>query len=307
MNNRRVSYRRSVYRRRRIRTVLIVAAAVLVALLLLFLWIGNLFSDKLAAPEPQVPSTTDEQTLPTLPAASVRRVQAPALPLFEGERAAHDALTAYADDGQAALSLALTDDGGLLSYRSEVADRLSMSIRSTRSLSLATLCETAESYGIYLCGSFTLRASAEEDALVRSVYLSEAAAVVAEAFSYGIGDVVLRAPETTDEMLSELILLAESVKRLAPNAVVGIALPDFTVAAPDESRLEELAYAVDYLALDLSRYGSDDPAAVAEAQTDALLYYLLRYEMRVLIPAKAEEAVKETVTAFHLNSWMTLE
>ena len=68
-----------------------------------------------------------------------------------------------------------------------------------------------------------------------------------------------------------------------------------------------MAYHFDYLALDLSRYGTDEPVTVAEAQTDAMLYYLLRYEMRIIVPAEAEDAVIQKIGEFNMNNRITLE
>ena len=147
----------------------------------------------------------------------------------------------------------------------------------------------------------------EENPLDRSVYLSEAAAVIAEAYSYGLRDIVLRAPSATIESAEELLRLLDSVKSFEPDLVLGLALPDAAVASPDAEFLQTLAYRFDYLALDLSRYGEEVPADVAEAQINSMIYYLLRYEMRVLIPAEAEEAVAEKVAQFNLQSQMTIE
>lgn len=306
MNHRPMNYRRSVYRRHRIRTVLIVVGISLLVLFLLFLWIGNLFSDKMEIPDDgQTPPPTEDST-PVLPASAVRKIQAPLLSLRSGNAAAHDALTLAATNGQTALSLPLTDANGTLLYRSEVAERLSMSM-GTSSVEISSLCTAAEANGIYLCGSFTLKAAEEENPLDRSVYLSEAAAVIAEAFEYGVHDIVLRAPSMDRSNLSELIRLAEAVKSFSPNALLGLALPDDLVAAPDASVIEQLAYAMDYLALDLSRYGEEEPVSVAEFQTDAMLYYLLRYEMRVLVPSEHQDAIVTKITEFNIKNWMTLE
>ena len=131
--------------------------------------------------------------------------------------------------------------------------------------------------------------------------------MVVEAFEYGMRDIVLRAPALDDDSLTELVRFAETVKGFVPNAVLGLSLPDGVVSAPDAKKMEELAYCFDYLALDLCRYGEDDPVGVAEAQTDAMLYYLLRYHMRVLIPAEAQEDVIAKLNEFNVTNWMIVE
>ena len=301
-----MDYRRPMRRRRRIRTILIVSGICLAVALLLFFWIGNIFFDKLDIPEENKKPTQTEQESPALPASSVKKVQAPMISLRNGTKAAQKAIQAAAEDDKTALSLSLCDREGNLLYRSEVAKRLSMSI-GTGEADLSALCATADSTDIYLCGIFTLKAMNEENPLDRSVYLSEAAAVIAEAYSYGLRDIVLRAPSATPESVDELLRLHDTIKSFESDLVLGLALPDTFVASPDAEVLQTLAYRCDYLALDLSRYGEEEPADAADAQINTMLYYLLRYEMRVIIPAEAEEAVAEKVAQFNLQSHMTIE
>ncbi len=301
-----MDYRRPMRRRRRIRTVLIVLGICLAVALLSFFWIGNIFFDKLDIPEENQKPAQSQQESPALPAASVQKVQAPMISLRDGTKAAQKAIQAAADDGATALSISLSDRDGNLLYLSEIANRLSMSI-GAGDADLSALCATADASGVYLCGIFTLQAMDEENPLDRSVYLSEAAAVIAEAYSYGLRDIVLRAPSATAESLEELLRLHDTVKSFSPNAVLGLTLPDPTVTEPLADSLHSLAYRFDYLALDLSRYGEQTPEDFSEAQTNAMLYYLLRYEMRVLIPAEAEEAVIERIDQFNIQSRMTIE
>ena len=301
-----MDYRRPMRRRRRVRTVLIVLGICLAAALLFFFWIGNLFFDKLEQTEEEKKPTQTEQEVIPLPASSVQKVQAPMISLRDGTKAAQKAIQTAAQDGKTALSVSLSDRNGNLLYRSEIVNRLSISL-GVGETDLSALCTTAEASGIYLCGIFTLKAMDEENPLDRSVYLSEAAAVIAEAYSYGFRDIVLRAPSATSESLEELLHLHDTIKSFAENAVLGLALPDAFVAAPEAESLQTLAYRFDYLALDLSRYGEDTPEVTAEAQTDSMLNYLLRYEMRVLIPAESEAAVAEKVAQFNIQNQMIIE
>lgn len=296
-NRRHMRYRQSVYRRHSIKTGLIVGIVVLIVLLLLFLILGNILFDKVqeepSTPDPSLSTTTPEPS--PYPFESVRHVKAPLLSLDESSSTVLQRLEALAADGQTAVSLPLTDNNGTLLYHSEQASNGNFSNRGNASLSLADLAESANADGIYLCGAYSLTAASEEDALTRSVLLSESAAVLAEAFLAGMDDVVIIVPTLPTERQAEIIRFAESIRALAPKAIIGLSLPEAEIASADATRMDTLAKSFDYLALDLSGYGDEDPIAFAEARMQSMLYYLLRYEMRVLLPSLADENTRNAL------------
>ena len=309
--NRHMDYRRSIYRRRNVRSVLIIAAILLAVLLLLFLILGNIFFKKLKA-EPDVPqkeTPTVQEELP-YPYEAVRAVQAPLLSLDGSMDEIYERLAALASDGHTAVSVPLTNRSGTLSYHSEQATIGGYSIQGTASLSLSALSDAAHQSGIYLCGTYTLSAANEENALTRSVLLSESAAVLAEAFLYGMDDVLILVPDLPTDRQNELIRFAEDIRAFAPNAVIGLSLPESELASPDATRIDLLAKSFDYLALDLSRYGQNDPLSFAETRMSPMLYNLLRYQMRVLIPELSDQATKDAILDAVKNEsierWMTI-
>ncbi len=310
--NRHMRYRRSVYRRRRIRVALIVSGIVLAVLVALFLILGNLFFDKVQqVPTDKTKTPTTTETESPLPFESVRHVKAPLLSLDGSASTVYGRLSSLVEAGHTAVSVPLTDENGTLLYRSEQAVKGNYSIQGTASLSLAELAEVAQASNVYLCGTYTLAAATEEDTLARSVRLAESAAVIAEACLAGIDDVLIVAPALPVAQQAELMRLVESIRAFAPNAIVGLSLPETEVAAPDATRIDTLARAFDYLALDLGQYGQSEPVAFAEARMSGMLYYLLRYEMRVMIPSLSDEATQSaliaTVENESIDNWLIVQ
>lgn len=309
--NRHMRYRKSVYRRRRMRVVLIVSGIVLGVLLLLFLFLGNLFFDKLnrePASKPDAPPHTETQ--PPLPFEAIRHVEAPLLATDGSTSEIYNRLETLIAEGHTALSISLTDANGTLLYRSTQAEQGDYTIRGTSDLSLAEVAKAAHADGVYLCGTYVLSAASEENALTRSVLLAESAAVIAEAFLDGMDDIVILAPDLPIGQQSELIRLVESIRAFAPNAVVGLSLPEAEIASPHATRIDTLAQSFDYLALDLGRFGEEDPVTFAEARMRTMLYYLLRYEMRVLLPslpdADTNATLIDAVKSESLDNWMAI-
>ena len=309
-NQRHMRYRKSVYRRRNIKTGLIVGGIVLIVLVLLFLILGNIWFDKVQEepPAPTTPNTTEADSEPPYPFEAVPHVKAPLLSLEGNSAAVYQRLEALAAAKHTAVSVPMTDKTGMLLYHSDQASEGNFTIRGTSSLTLSALSEAADADGIYLCGYYVLTAVSEENPLARSVLMAESVAVLAEAFLTGMDDVVIIAPTLSVEQQAEMIRFVESIRTLAPKAVIGLALPEAEMAAADATRIDTLAKSFDYLALDLSTYGDEAPLAFAEARMQSMLYYLLRYEMRVLLPALADEATQAALIAAvekdSIDRWM---
>ena len=99
----------------------------------------------------------------------------------------------------------------------------------------------------------------------------------------------------------ELTDVARAVNARSPETVVGIAFaPAFLGSADSDRHLGSIAEAFDLLLLDLrgSADAEDVHTAVASGVAEHL-YFILRYKMRVLIPAGTADAV----TGEAVNSW----
>ena len=302
--SRHLRYRKSVYRRRRAKAVLIVSAIVLGILLVAFLLIGSMFSDKLEDSETPTDTTAQSNaTLPSYPFERVPHVKAPLLSLEGAPTTIYRQMDTLVAAGNTALTVPMTDDNGMLLYHSSQAISGGYAIAGTSSLSLSELSELAHANGVRLCGAYVLKAAAEENNLTRSVLLAESAAVISEAFLAGIDDIVIIVPTLPTERQAELVRFAESIRSFAQNAVIGLSLPEAEINSPDAKRIDALAKSFDYLALDLRHEDAEDPVLFAEERMSTMLYYLLRYEMRVMIPALSDEEMQaKLITAVESES-----
>lgn len=289
--NRHIQYRRSVYRRRSIKTVLLVVGIVLAVVFVAFLVFGNLLHRR----SERLPVETDEprdtqgvaEELPSLPSIQAHPI------LLETAESGNFAsrIDALANAGISAASIPLNRADGTLLYASPVAISLNLQSAGDRSVKLADAIASVRSTNVYLSGTFHLTAFAERDDLVRSVRLSEERAILAEALRAGLDDLLLVVPALPDEQAAELSLFLSELRVLAPDTYVGLALTSEALSAENaERRVSELAAEFDFLALD---------ATASESALGDLInahrYELLRYHMRILLPAVSDAEALERV------------
>ena len=298
--NRHIQYRKSVYRKRKIRTVILTLVAVLVILAVAFLVIGLLLgkqSETRNEGRGDKETTADTTPAQTIPSA----VQGyPVLLETADSSTFFSRIEALSASGGSYASIPLNTANGRLLYRSDLAISLGLQGAQDRSVSVATACESVSSLPVTLGGIYYLTAFAEENDLLRSVRLSEEAAVIAEAMRDGMDEVLLVLPVWKDGQTAELIRLMENVRALAPKAILGVTLPPSAVSAENgAATVDLLSSHADFLALDATAYGAIDPAAyITETISGGgMRYYLLRYGMRVLIPSGTAAVSQDALIA----------
>ena len=305
--NRHMQYRRSVYRRSRIKWGLIIGGISLAVLFLLFLIIGNALGKRGKSDDGNTASGTEPTSDITVQdLASVL----PPIHAYACMPEDPDAsLTALIQKKVTAICLPLNTESGSLLYTSSVAARLNMVSGST---SLSGVTRTAHDSGLYVSGVWYLTCMNEEDDLLRSVLLSESAAVLAEAIRAGADDILLLTPGLSAGRVEELVRFSEALLRLEPEAKIGFALPQAVLDAENSAALtEQLAKNFAYLALDCSTASEHETSAdTVSGQISAMLYNLLRYKMRVLLPYaatdEAQSALTDAVAQNNIDRWMIL-
>lgn len=307
--NRHIQYRRSVYRRRRIRLALITGAVVIVVLFALFLILGNIFDNKTKESFDTDKNRGGTYVENALPADAVRSIKASSVSLTQDAGSFFSSVDALAAGGAREISVRMNAEDGKLYYYSDIADRMGYSIEGG-GISLEDIVSAADSHGAYVSAVYYIGAFSEEDALARSVLLSEFATVVSEVLMAGVDEAVLIAPDISAEACSEVKELISRIKGFAPNAKVGFSLPDALVNSADASLIDALASEIDFLALDLTGYGENDPVPYAEEKLSSMLYYLLRYKMRALIPsvdgADTQNKLIAAVENESVSSWQII-
>ena len=281
---------KSVYRKRKIRLVLIILATVLALLIIGFLVIGNLLHQRSeeedSAKNPREETSTAEQSLPPAPPS----VSAYPVALESKDSSSFfSRLGALKEQGGTVASVVLNKKSGTRLYRSSLADELGLPT-SGAGISLSDATEGAKAQGISLSGVFSLTAFSEDDALMRSVILAREASLVAEAMLAGFDDVLLLAPELSTEHLPEVVRFVDTVRALCPDACLGLTLSSELLSSEGASTLmDTLRSSLNFFALDATLSEQNDASATIEDTVSGNLYYVLRYEMRILI-AEAENA-----------------
>lgn len=297
--NRHIQYRKSVYRRRKIRTVIITLSIALAVLIVSFFIIGFLLnkqSEKRNSKEDSMQTTEINTLAQKLPLAAVQAY--PVLLETADSSTFASRLEGLQASGITCASVPLNTADGALLYRSPVAIGLGLQVAQAQSVSIANAVAHAEDIPVSLSGVYYVTAFTEEDDLLRSVRLSHDAAILAEALRDGIDNVLLIVPAMTEANVAEILRLLDQVRVLCAHAVLGVTVP--TSVAYSESgakTIDTLYESADFLALNAFEYGDADPVTyisdtIAES---GMRYYLLRYGMRVLIPAGTEAIPQESL------------
>lgn len=298
--NRHVQYRRSVYRRKQIRTALFAAILLLALLFVVFLIVGNALHRRAESEE----TDTDSPSGETLPQGSNGIAAVPSIKaypvLLETAEAGNftSRVNARLHQGHSAVSIPLNNLSGELLYRSPTASALELQGESAYSVTIGNALASVRELNAYLSGTFYLTAVAEQDDLLRSVRLAESRALVAEALRAGLNDVLLICPVLPTEQIPELSRFLTELRALVPNARVGLALPSsFFSAANAMSALHSLHEEFDFLALNATVTGEAEPTAVIGELIGLHLYDLLRYDMRLLLPSAEDDTERAAYAA----------
>lgn len=313
--NRPISYRRKRQTKRTVATVLIVLGIVLALLFISFVILGNQMR-KRAENTPKDEGKNPSDTLATEQPdyAAPPSVSAyPVLAETTDTTTFYSRMIAAKEKGATAISVPLTDAAGNLLYKSSVAASLGVDNNSTYHVTIGSLAEQASANQMYLSGVCVLKALEGEDDLLRSVALAQTAAIIAEAIRSGMDDVLLFAPSMKIEQIDELLRFVEQIRALAPDAVVGLALPSSVISHSDaDKQIADLDSYFNYLALDVTDVGENDAAEFVDAQVHSSQnqYRFLYYGMRLLLPVgengEEEERIVDAAKRNGVKSWQIL-
>jgi len=300
-----MTYRKSVYRKKRIKLIAIISAITVVVLLALFLIIGTALNNKTYTYSPDDPADgvpPSQTPSDSLPEANI--VQAVALELLTQDSSSLSSRVAALPSGTTAVCVRLNQADGTLLYRSSIASSVSRFKIAENASSAENLFSIIQRRDLYISAAITMTELSESNDILRSVMLSAYASMAAEAALAGANDILLIAPpvrgsldaDDIAELTNELISLAEQIRKLAPNATVGFALNSVFLTAPNSAELiARLAKSFNYFSIDATEYGKEDPIEylknqiVDNKENPDLMFYILRYQMRILLPSVADE------------------
>ena len=240
-HNRRRKYRRSVYRRRNIGTVLISVALSVIAFIIFLLIVGNILHKKSISRhagdgigEESPPVSDIIQTSQKRPSSQLSgrlcllrtndsSVFSERLDALLGEECKH-----------VSVPLNNPSDGSLL-YLSEVGTSIGIATSSDGDLDGAV--KSAKERGMTVSGIYYLHSLSIENPLVRSAELSRAAAVIAEILGKGVDEVSVVATDMTADHIGELIEFVSDIHSLTERGAIGITVSEDILTSENASAL----------------------------------------------------------------------
>ena len=279
-------YRRSIYRKNGIHIYLLIALCVVFAVVLLFVIVGNALGNKIEESEERRSSAKATETKATehpIP----KSVNACHVPLSADGSRLDDRLKKASSNGYDSVCFELDTEDDTLLYWSDVALSMGYLSSDSKLWNLTDAMELFDSNGLYSIGITHLSRMNTDDDLDRSVAAGYYAARTAEAIRAGVDDVLLYPKDMPVERYAELVEIAEEVHRLCDGGTVGIALPVSVLTADNGAEAVDILWSeFDYIAVDVTS-GLEEGETVPEKidrELGSMLYYLLRYNMRVLVP-----------------------
>ena len=306
-------YRKSVYRRSRIKLILIISAIALVTLSVIFLIVGTALNNKTHTSSGDFSNNGDTAIPPRNDngLTEAKRIKGRPLVLLTQDSSTLSSRMQALPKGTEAVCVALNQADGTLLYNSSVAKELASLRIAENSSRAATVFDNIHNRGYYVSAALTMKALSEDDELKREVGLSAYVAIAAEASLGGADDILLFLPddmpsmsgEELDSFASELCSLAERIRAIAPEAVIGFALDNLFLSGKDSAYLiDKLSESFNFLGIDATGYGKEDPVEFLErtiggGESADVQYYLLRYNMRVILPSLEDAAARESLIA----------
>ena len=310
-----VQYRRNSYAKKRIKVIAVIVCIVLVLLAAAFLVIGGMLKDKVDEDNQGEAGVTTNGDAQTPPHAELPSVKGYGMSILGATDSAVSEKASKVDQADGScISFSARGSSGEEIYFSSVAQSVGKQSASNSYLKVSGIVSRAKARGLRTSAVLPVSALSVEDDLERSVLLAYDAAVCAELFREGADDVVITLDEgeITEDNIDELIRLAQSVKNIDGEVLVGISLSRELLAAEDsEVLVSKLWEAYDFLAYDITSIeeGKDAREFAEENINSEVHYYILRYNMRVLFPnVESEDLVSmaEVLSTKGSSNWMTV-
>ena len=284
--NRHLKYRKSIYKKRRLRATVIITVSAIVLAFTLFIIFGTLLHSK-TQPESDFDSTSSEtddkeggSSLKTAPT-----VNAYALPLLmDGSRFSErldEIEQNYPDASDVCINLNLPD--GTLLYDSELSKSFSNIEVTEYASSLENSLSDISDKDYYTTATLYIPSFSNDNDLEKEVELAIWGAIACEVLREGIDDLLILAPDATPDDIQKLSYLADMVHENVSGAIVGFTLSDSLVL--DEDRIvyiDELKSHFNYLAVDMAT--SEEKQNVEYIEDLKMQSMIIRHNMRILLP-----------------------
>ena len=297
-HGRRVRYRRGVRKKNGILICLPIALCTVVTVVILFVIVGNALGKKVTQGEESHKAASSNET-EAAPHVTPRSVKAYPVALSQNGSNLEDRLRHASEQGFDSACFELESKDGSLLYYSDVAIFAGYLQSDAKLKKLPSAMDLFEESGLYSIGITYLSKMNADDDLQRSMAVGYYAAMCAEAVRAGVDDVLLCPSGIPTDRYTELVGIAEEIHRLCDGATVGIAISASAASGDNSEALIDLLWSkFDYVSVDLTSSpdeGEDIPTKI-DRELGGMLYYLLRYNIRALVPSVQDAALAQKIT-----------
>ena len=304
-------YRVRAYRRSWQNIVMIVLV-VIVVLLVAFFVIGNRLNDRDDVDvDNTMPSVSGTQDMPAQSIPLDYSINGYAVNIAGiSQSDFSDSVGAISLEGVSAISVNFTTSDGKLLYSSEVADSLGYQSDSQGLLSASAICSSATARGFFVSGYMSVNSHKESDGKIAAVKRSYEAAIACELIEKGVRDIVVRCDKLRAEDIDAFASLGKAIKAINGEARVGIALSKEILSSEDSAiYVDKLKKAYGFICLDLSTPDDADVSAYVESSVSENQLYILRDNIRILLPVTDDETLeelKELLAANNVSNWQVV-
>ena len=310
-----VQYRRNSYAKKRIKVIAAIIGISLALLLILFLVIGGLLNDKVEDDKKEDSTRPVSDSEEKLPHAQLPSVKGYGISLSGITTSAiSDKVSEISKADGSGINFVVRDADGKEIYDSSLAQSMGKQSSSNSYIEIGSIASRAANRGLRASAIVPVTAFSVKDDLERSVLLAYDAALCAEISRDGADDVLIRlqGSKVTEDSVDELVRLADTVKGIEDEALIGISLTrEMLEEEGSEILVAKLWESFDFLAFDITDIDTeDDPKEFAEENVNSEMhYYLLRYNMRVLLPDVVGDDLEDMVSVLTdkgLSNWQTV-
>ena len=310
-NNLNVRYRKNTYAKTRIKVIAIILGIVAVIALVLFLVIGGILNQKVEEDNDKPVVHGAQTTEAVVERTPVDSVKGYGVSLSGATLSGvSDKAARISKAGGTNMSFLVRDGSGKEIYKSALA--ASMGKQSGEGyLDIGDIEKRAENRRLSSSAIVPVYSFEKKDDLERAAQLFYDASICVECSREGADDVLIKLEDTkiTEKNIEELVRLAEWVKELDEDTVIGITLTkDMLEGGNVEVIVGKLWEKYDFLALDLSDMKAGE-TILKEGRNNEVQFYLLMYKMRVLLPDLAEDdlaPIIAEVESMNVNNWQTV-
>ena len=301
-------YYKNSRKKRKSYGIAITVVACLLLIFTLFIIVGNTLGKQSGSGKSQKKQPPTEET----PVQDVSPYSIQAYPI-DPNKLDSDMMGLYQKSVKS-ISLKATTDKGKLLLSSSLATSLGYQAPGDAVLEFSSVVSKAKNYGMFLSVILDLQAFQENDVKNKTVRLAYEAALVCEFIEKGANEVLVRLSDTEDISLEDLLDFADKVKAIDTSATVGIALPiEYFKGEGASVNIAALAKAYDVVCADISDIPFDTEDKIHYLDTafsnSEIKYYVLRHNMRVLLPsvaAEQEELLQSKLAENSVANWQKI-